>query len=245
MKKLILVFVVFVSLFSFSQEKYEYVIVPMKFEFLDKNEYNLNALTKSFFETEGFKVYYDTDELPRDLANNRCKSLFVNAIETNTMFSTNIVIEIKDCQNKLLLESVKASSREKSLKIAYNEVFRFALNSLKGKLNFKNEFAENKVFETTDTTNNQVEVKQEVTTTNSNFGIDPNQLKPVLTKTGFNLINYNNDIIIVIKKTSIKDVFIAESGSYKNGVLLKRNGDWHLEYYYENQFFSEKVNVKF
>lgn len=244
MKKLILVFVVFVSYFSFSQEKYEYVIIPSKFEFLDKNEYNLNALTKSFFETEGFKVYYDTDEFPLDLANNRCKAIYADAIENNNMFTTRITIQIKDCQNKIILESEKGSSREKSLQVAYNEVFRFALNSLKGKLNFKNDFNENKVVEITETTSKKVEVKEELIS-NTNIGIDPNQLKAVLTKSGYNLVNYANNIIVVIKKTSIKDVFIAESESYKNGVLLKRNGEWYLEYYYGNQFFSEKVNVRF
>ena len=237
MKKLILVFVVLVSLFSFSQEKYEYVIVPKKFEFLDENEYNLNALTKSFFETEGFIVYYDTDELPKELANNRCKAFFVDAIESNKLFTTNVVIQIKDCQNKVLLESFKGSSREKSLKAAYNEVFRFALTSLKGQLNFKNKFEDNETLK-------EEEVVVEVISSTPQKSTNPNQLFAIPIENGYKLVDEEPKVIYLIQSTSMNDVFIGKKGEVQGTFLKKING-WYFEYYQDGKLISEKVSVKF
>ena len=103
MKKLFLLLLLGFS-FSFAQGNYKYVVVPLKFSFFNENnKYNLNAMTKSFFEREGFEAFYDTDQFPKELAQNRCSALFVNVIENNNLFVTKINVEIKD--NKVLLVS--------------------------------------------------------------------------------------------------------------------------------------------
>jgi len=241
MKKLILVFVVLVSMFSFSQEKYEYVIVPKKFEFLKENEYNLNALTKSFFETEGFIVYYDTDELPIDLANNRCKALFANAVESNKLFTTNVVIEIKDCQNKILIESFKGSSREKSYEIAYKEAFRFALTSLKGQLNFKNNFEKKEVEEKPVIVE---DVVAEVIPATPQKSTNPNQLFALPIENGYKLVDSVPNVIYIIQNSSEGNVFIASKGEI-HGVFHKKINGWYFDYYQDGKLISEKVSVKF
>src|SRR5690606_1469449 len=117
---------------------YKYVIVPSQFSFFkEKNRYNLNTLTKAFFEKEGFIVYFDTDELPFNLANNRCEVLFVEVEEEKGLLVTDIIVKLKDCQNKILYEGTKGSSRVKEHQKAYPEALRNALTSMKGKLNFK------------------------------------------------------------------------------------------------------------
>ncbi len=56
MKKLVLLFVFFLSSFSFAQESYKYAIIPKKFNFFkEENRFNLNSITKSFFENQGFE----------------------------------------------------------------------------------------------------------------------------------------------------------------------------------------------
>lgn len=238
MKKISLIIVLLVSFFSFSQEKYEYVIVPSKFDFLkEADQYNLNSLMKSFFETEGFTVYYDTDELPEYLANNRCKAFFVDAIESNKLFTTNVVVQIKDCQNKVLLESFKGSSREKSLKVAYNEVFRFALTSLKGQLNFKNK-AESKPTQIEDVIAVEVIPATPQKTTN------PNQLFAIPIENGYKLVDEEPKVIYIIQSTSMNDVFIGKKGEVQGTFLKKING-WYFEYYQDGKLISEKVSVKF
>ena len=51
MKKVVVIIALFLSAFSFAQESYKYVIVPKRFSiFNEDNRFNLNTLTKSFFE---------------------------------------------------------------------------------------------------------------------------------------------------------------------------------------------------
>lgn len=241
MKKLILFAVLLVSFFSFSQEKYEYVIVPSKFDFLkDANQYNLNSLMKSFFETEGFTVYFDTDELPEHLANNRCKAFFADAIESNKLFTTNVVIQIKDCQNKVLLESFKGSSREKSLNVAYNEVFRFALTSLKGQLNFKNKKGSVDEVTITDTNEkvNVISLPTEIKDSSKDL------LYALPIENGYKIVDSEPKVIYIIQSTSMDDVFIGKKGEIQGTFLKKING-WYFDYYKEGKLISEKVSVKF
>ena len=87
MQKLIFIIAVLFTISISAQSNYEVVIIPKKFSFLkEENKYNLNAVTKSFFETEGFKVYYAEDNLPKEIANNRCNALFADVVENNTLF---------------------------------------------------------------------------------------------------------------------------------------------------------------
>lgn len=242
MHRLSLIIVLLVSLFSFSQEKYEYVIVPKKFDFFtNENEYNLNALTKSFFETEGFVVYYDKDQLPKDLAENRCKVLYADAVENNNMFKTRITIQIKDCQNKILLESFEGTSSEKTYKIAYNEAFRFALTSLKGQLNFKNNFEKKEVEEKPSVVE---DVVAEVIPTTPQKSTNPNQLFALPIENGYKLVDSVPNVIYIIQNSSEGNVFIASKGEI-HGVFQKKINGWYFDYYQEGKLISEKVSVKF
>lgn len=237
-----LVFVVLVSLFSFSQEKYEYVIVPKKFDFFtNENEYNLNALTKSFFETEGFVVYYDKDQLPKDLAENRCKVIYADAVENNNMFKTRITIQIKDCQNKILLESFEGTSSEKTYKIAYNEAFRFALTSLKGQLNFKNNFEKKEIEEKPSVVE---DVVAEVIPKTPQKSTNPNQLFALPIENGYKLVDSVPNVIYIIQNSSEGNVFIASKGQI-HGVFQKKINGWYFDYYQDGKLISEKVSVKF
>jgi hypothetical protein len=141
MRKIFIVFLFSISFITLAQESYRYVIVPSQFTFFDqKNRFNLNSLTKAFFEKEGFIVYFDTDEIPFTIANNRCESMFVDVEEEKGLLVTNIIVRLKDCQNRILFEGAKGSSRVKEHQKAYNEALRNALTSMKGKLNFKKSY---------------------------------------------------------------------------------------------------------
>lgn len=244
MKKFSLLVVLLISIFSFAQQNYTNVVVPKSFSFLDEeNKYGVNALAKSFFETEGFTTYYDDDGLPLELARNSCQLLYVNAKEQSKLLTTVVVVQLKDCQNNILVTSEEGKSREKEHKKAYVDAFRKALSSLKGKLNVANHYEMDKRPATFEVIAPEViEVVDEPIQTE---GIDPNQLKAIPTKTGFELKNYTDDVVVSLYRTSQKDIFIAKGGSDTNGIVLKKGNDWYFEYYYEGQFFSEKVNVKF
>lgn len=237
MKKVILLFVLFVYSFSFAQENYKYVIVPKKFEFFkEDNKYNVNLMTKSFFEKEGFQVFYDTDNFPEDLAKNRCLALFANATKDNTMFSVKINIELKDCYNKLIYTSDQGSTREKDYDKAYPIAFRAALNSLKGNLNFKNSTVKSSDFED--------KIVEEKPILKSNSIINTSELRAIPTESGYTLVNYSDNVVMVLYSTSLDTVFLAGKESFK-GVLLKKNSGWFFEYDFDGIVYSEKIEVKF
>lgn len=222
------------SIVSFAQKKHKYAIIPYQFSFVSEHDkYGLNSLTKSFLQSEGFEVYYDNEQFPEELSKNRCLSIVVEPFEIKALFMIKIVIDIKDCSNNLLMKSEIGVSREKEYKIAYNQSLRQALNSLKGKLNFKVENL-NSVEET-------IEIK---TTNNLNSIINTSQLRAVATATGFDLINFSNNRILILHTTSLKNVFIAYKDIYK-GLLLNKNNAWFFEYDFEGKIYSEKVDVQF
>ncbi len=143
MKKLLIFTFVFISFFSstFGQDlnSYKYVIVPSSFEFLkEPNQYQLNELTKFLFEKNGFEVYMGDEELPMELNQNRCKALIANVKNDSGLFSTKLVLVLKDCKNNQLFISEEGSSREKDYKIAYQEALRNAFESISA-LNYKYE----------------------------------------------------------------------------------------------------------
>ena len=240
MKKLVLLFVLFVSVFSFGQESYKYVIVPKKFNFFkEENKYNLNVMTKSFFEKEGFQVVYDTDPFPADLAANRCSALYINVLEKSNMITTKITFEMKDCQNRLVLTSKQGESRDKEYEKAYNESFREALISMRGLLNIKpTEIVKSEEVPVV------VVVSETKSNTNATVVVNENQLFAIPTLNGFKLVDAEPKTIMILKSSSVENVFIAQKGAL-SGVLLKKNNSWFFEYYNAEKLVSEKLEIKF
>ena len=237
MKKVVLLFVLFVYSFSFAQENYNYIILPKKFSiFKEENKYSLNAISKSFFEREGFQVFYESDEFPEDLAKNRCLALFVDVTENNGIFTTKVNFEFKDCYNKVVLVSDQGTSREKDYQKAYMEAFRGALNSTKGFLKIKNT--------TIKSSEKANEVVESVPSKKTNAIINTSELKAVATDTGYNLVDYSGHTVFYLYSTSLDTVFLAGKEIYK-GVLLKKNNGWFFEYDFDGKVYSEKVEVRF
>lgn len=237
MKKIVLLLVLFTFTFSVAQENYKYAIVPKKFSFFsDENEYNTSSMTKSFFEKEGFVVYYDTDEFPSELANNRCMAFYVNVLKKSNMFITKINFELKDCANKIIYTSIQGSSKEKEYQKSYNESFRLALVTMKGQLNFTNTSTGNAIIEKETVTATPIAVESK----NS-----PKEgLTAIAIQNGYKLVDSVPSVIYELLATSIENVFTAKKGTI-SGTFLKKNTGWYFEFYQNDQLVSEKVDVKF
>lgn len=232
MKKLFLLLLLGFS-FSFAQGNYKYVVIPLKFSFFNENnKYNLNAMTKSFFEREGFEAFYDTDQFPKELAQNRCSALFVNVIENNNLFVTKINVEIKDCYNKVLLVSDLGSSREKEYQKAYVEAFRIALSSVREKL------------KSIEKGLSQEERRIENSKINNDVKVTSEKFTAVATELGYNLVDERSVVVFNLQKTSNGNIFTATKGVL-SGILIKKNSGWFFEYYEGEKLISEKVDVKF
>src|ERR1700744_3997806 len=134
MKRYILVLFLFLSFSAYSQNtlnNYKYVVVPEKFSFFKQNDqYSLNSLTKGLLQYKGFAAYFDNNELPAEVANNRCLALSADVVEKSGMFTTGLTLVLKDCRGNIVFKSKEGKSREKEYKVAYDMALRDAFTSL-------------------------------------------------------------------------------------------------------------------
>ena len=246
MKKLLFLSMLLFSMMSVAQEYYKVIIMPKKFDFLkEENQFNLNVLCKSFFEKEGFEVFYASDKLPVEVANNRCNALFLSVVEESNMFKTKIKIELKDCQNNIITFSEEGESRDKSFERAYNEATRSALLSFRGATKFKNE-------------NNAkiVEAKEEIIVakaedpkiqdikSSNKIESSGKILKSEITKNGYNLIDENKNVKFELLKTSNPTIFIAKKENIQ-GIFTLNGKNSKFESYQNDVLVVEEVEVKF
>jgi len=141
---IVLIFFIGASVFAQNSiNNYKYIIVPNKFDFLkEKNQYQMNSLTKFLFNKYGFEAVMKGSEYPKDLIINRCLGLETDVIKESGMFKTKLLIELSDCNNKVIYKSNVGESREKDYKTAYNLALRDAFKSVKAS-NYKYESNQN------------------------------------------------------------------------------------------------------
>lgn len=230
MKKYFLLFALLFSSVIFSQNviDYKYIILPAKFSFSNEaNKYNLNALTKSVLEKQGFEVYYDTDILPVDLAENRCKALYADMSDNSNLFVTKIKLELKDCRNQTVYVSKEGESREKEYAKAYVQAFREVGKSLSVlKSNPKQDVSEK-----------EIEMKMESTVIATVFFAQP-------IPNGFQIVDTTPKVVMKLFRTSISNFYIAQKDSLQ-GVVFNKNNQWYFEYYQNDKLVSEKMEIKF
>ncbi|MEO6347835.1 MAG: hypothetical protein ABIO60_07985 [Aquaticitalea sp.] len=118
---------------SFSQSSvndYKYIVIPSQFEFLNqRDQYQVNSLTKFLFNKYGYTAYLQDEELPEDLHNNRCLGLTANVVKDNAFLKTKLHIELKDCNNNVIMTSQTGETREKEYSMAYNLALRNAFET--------------------------------------------------------------------------------------------------------------------
>jgi hypothetical protein len=240
MKKVVLLFIL-ISSYAFSQRvnDYEYVIVPVKFDFLKQDDqYKLNTLTKLLLQKYGFKAYLSNEEVPLNIE--RCNFLYANVIENSGMFNTKVKVVLKDCKENVIFETQFGESREKDYAVAYNLALRETSKSFE-KIDYKY--------------NGQNGVVAQATPV-----ITPVETEPVVnpvstegtgifyfaqpTTNGFQVVNNEPKVILRLFNTSQKNVFIAEKENTK-GVVIFKNGQWFFEYYENGKLVSELLKLKF
>jgi len=166
MKKnsLFIILCLLVSVLTFAQNNindYEYVVVPIKYEFQAKeNQYRLNELTKFLLEKENFTVFMGNQELPSDAKANNCLLLFANVNSEKSLFKTKLTVDLKNCRGELVFKSKVGESREKEYKKAFNLALRDAFKSFSG-LNYAYNGKSPKVEEETSTKDEEISALKE------------------------------------------------------------------------------------
>lgn len=234
--------------------KYEYVIVDSQFGFVKKVDgFETSSLTKFLFNKLGYKAYLDTDETPENLSlnANRCKALFAKATSKSNWLTTKIVIELRDCNNKLIFASEAGESRIKDYKRSYRQAIRNAFQSVRS-LNYK--YDESLATTTSETlvvekpiTKPKKEVKKSTIITDK-VSVVKEEVKRVSklnaqkNENGYQLINTKSEVLFVLLNTSQENKFIIKD---KNGTLTKIGNIWVAEYYKKGKLVTEKYQIKF
>lgn len=235
MKKLTILIFFWIIGFSFGQNlnNYKYALVPEKFDFLkEKNQYQLNDLTKAAMRKYGFESYFVTEILPKDISNEN--KLYVDVLENSSMIYTKLTIVLRDYTNNVLFSSLEGKSKEKDFNEAYNEAFRKAIKSFE---TLKQEYSENKTheIEKSNSTENKIEIV---------FSLISKK-----TQNGYSLLeDKSNRIKFTILETSNPNIYIATKldTQNQNGVLIHKSNDlYSFEYYNNDKLFKESINVIF
>lgn len=130
---LILIFFLTLIIDSNAQKNintYKYVVVPQKYDFLrEKDQYQLNSLTKFLFEKYGFTAFMQNETFPDDLKVQGCNALYANVIKKQGLMAVKLTVELIDCKGNRIYESIEGKSRKKKYKDAYHQALR---NAFKG-----------------------------------------------------------------------------------------------------------------
>lgn len=232
MKKITVILLLFVISLTRAQHPsgYNFFVVPDKFEFLDeKDEYLINSLAKHLLEKRGFTAFFESDDKPIEFSMDECSVLKFDLTKEKRFIHTKLKITVKDCMGKIIAESY-GTSKEKKYERAYNMALREALDVLY--IPERDEIT--KKYLGTDTSGTQVEVQK-----------TPEFLYAKTTSQGFKLLDYQDNEVYTLFKTSKPDQFIVSTETI-NGALYKSGEIWVLEYLNkDNQIVKESLKIKF
>lgn len=235
MKKIVLLLVLSFSFQGFSQvlNKYQYVVVPTKFDFMKvENEHRLNTIVKNKLEKMGFIAYYENN-IPLEVAQKSCEILKVDLVKGGTFVWTKMNLIFKDCQGKVVFQSDEGKSKDKDFKIAYTECTDQIFESL---FALKYKFQE--------TPEKTIIIKNEVKSIENQVESTNDILIAEKTPSGFVLKNNQNQTVYKVTLTGKSDLFLAQRGQ-NNGMLYLKDGNWIFEYTNNDQLFTEIVKIKF
>lgn len=251
MKAFPLFILIFFALAGYSQKtisNYKYVLVPERFSiFKTDNQYGMNTMVKLLLEDKGFTVYMDNNELPTQLAGNKCNALKAELEDKKGFFVTSVVLVLKDCQGNIVFKSKEGKSREKEWPTAYDEALRDAYSSLKNvpyKYDSTVEAQAQPVAVAAATTQ-----AAPVTTAPAPAAAAPVAITDATAvlyaqpnANGYQLIDTTPKKVMSLLKTSLPDHYIAEGA---NGIVFKKDGEWIFESYKDGKLLSQKLNIKF
>lgn len=124
------VFSFFFIVNGFSQKspsEYSFVVIPDQYEFqFEKDQYQLNSLTKFLFNKHGFNAFFNT-ELPNV---DRCDGLWAEVISEQGFIWTKMHIILRDCKGNEVFKSFEGRSKLKVYSKAYQEGLRRAFESI-------------------------------------------------------------------------------------------------------------------
>ncbi|SHL48588.1 hypothetical protein [Chryseobacterium polytrichastri] len=241
MKKLSILILTICSIISFGQKvsDYKYVSIPEKFQTF-KNSFNLETFLAKGLKGKKYVILQgDKLQWPSELMGNSCSIINADVINDKTMLRNRVIIQFKDCNDKVILES-KGSSTIKE----FEEGFQDALMQALVTVPISNPVAIVAKNETTTSTNNiSSTVSSQVVESNgakySNGKLDVQKVQ--IDNNHFILVKPNSSIpFATFKATTKRDVFRVKLengdltiGYFENGNIIieipQTNGEYAKE----------------
>ena len=273
MKNFFQFLVLFFAINSFSQSVNDYkaVIVPLRFEFMKTdNQYRLATISKFNLTKAGFIAFYSNESISSEY-NNRCSLLYFDVVKEKAFLATKLHVFLNDCNGKSIFISESAYTKEKDTQLAYTEVLNKAFESIYSlQYKYNGGMSLDRITSQSETRTmpsatvitpvvsavvpvvavpvaaiipTKVVEKKVVEAKIQEVQI-PNLLYAQATATGFQLIDSTPKVVMKLLKTSQENSFIAIKGTIQGSLILKDN-QWYFEYYQNDKFISEKIDVKF
>ena len=250
MKKIFYLAILLVSFKGVSQNlnSYKYALLPSKFKFQKEiDQHNINTIVRMILDKNQFETFRDDEKFSEDFAKENCNKVYVDLDVVNTMFITKVKIILKDCKNVVLFTSLEGKSKEKENSKAYLEALREASYSL-DLLHHKYEPAqqnllsigESKLVETKIIQNKELENSDVL----NKIIINEKQFIATPTSLGWNLINLDKKMEIIMFKTTLNDFYIAKKND-KQGIIYLKNSFWLFEYYDGDFLKREQLSIQF
>ena len=237
MKNFSILALVFLSITSFAQQN-KVIIISNKYEFQkEKNTYNINTMLKAILVSNSYQVFFDDEELPVEIAQNKCNALTGVLIDNSNLLVRKIKFQIRDCQNNLLFETAEVKTREKDIQNAYIETIKMLSPELKK-------------YDTTIIQEKEVVATPELVDVPkiSEFKTYLNcKLKQTFGNPQAEVTDSNDNILLSLQKTKNPNVFIAVSTnlisiSKENitGIFTKIGNKGVFEYYLNYEYMVEE-----
>jgi hypothetical protein len=214
------------------------IIISNKYEFQkEKNTYNINTMLKAILVSNNYQVFFDDEELPFEIAQNKCNALTGVLIDNSNLLIRKIKFQIRDCQNNLLFETAEVKTREKDIQNAYIETIKLLSPELKK-------------YDATIIQEKEVVATQELVDTPkiSEFKTYLNcKLKQAFGNPQAEVTDSNDNILLSLQKTKNPNVFIAVSTNVINtnkefvtGIFTKTGNKGVFEYYLNYEYMVEE-----
>lgn len=237
---LLLLLIVFSnSLFSQSLNDYQYVIVPIRYDFMkNDNEYRLNTITKYNLEKMGFQAFYNDINLPKQIASNTCDALKVDVVKSGSFIWTNLTIVFKDCQNNIVYQSEIGKSKEKDFTKSYTEALEMAFASV-----YLQGYNYNPSAKKTEIDNVEEKLPFETKVVTQKV-YSENTLKALAIPGGYNLVDKTENVIFKLTSSGKSDFYLAQKGT-QSGLVFQKGTDWFFEFEQNGKLISEKIEIQF
>lgn len=223
-------------------------MIPSEFaDFKGSKSFGLTAIIEKSLKSKKYVVLSESkSDWPSEALQNPCGILNADLSDDSNMFKNRVILNFKDCNNKVLL-SQKANSSIKDFESGFQEAVKNALVSVSVSNPNLQKLAETKPVETKPQEEiKTVESKTETTSAQKFTNGKLNLQKIQIDNSQFILVDGNSSVpFATFKSTTKADVFRVKLSSgestigyYENGNIVielpKTNGEYSKEIYKAN-----------